>query len=81
MFRSLIFIIAIALVVWLVSRMFKNTLGKSRPNNDEQDTSPKAIKNIVQCVQCQAFVPEDKALKADGKTFCSQQHLDEWKDA
>jgi len=77
MFRSLIFIIAIGIVVWLVSRMISNKsrqIGKNKQHKDQE------IKNIVQCQVCQAFVPEDKAINENGKIFCSQQHLEQWKD-
>jgi len=78
MFRSLIFVIAIGLVIWLVSRMLKNKLGQ---NSSPKTNSPREIKNIVQCHQCKAFIPEDKALRESGQTFCSQQHLEEWKES
>ncbi|MDH5393325.1 MAG: PP0621 family protein [Gammaproteobacteria bacterium] len=76
MFRSFILLIAVGLVVWLISRMLKNkkTTGQSKPDNSRQHE----IKKIVQCQQCQVFVPEDKAIKSDQFAFCSQQHLDQW---
>ena len=78
MFRSLFFLIAIGLVIWLISRMLKNKLGK---DNQPGQQSPREIKNIVQCQQCQTFIPEDKAVREGDRVFCSQKHLEEWKDS
>ena len=78
MFRSLIFVIAIGLVIWLVSRMLKNKLGN---NSTSRSQNPKEIKNIVQCHQCKAFIPEDRVVREGGQTFCSQKHLEEWKES
>ena len=78
MFRSLIFILAIGIVVWLISRMIKNKTRQISSKNKQPKHNE--IKNIVQCQVCQAFVPEDKAVIENNKTFCSQQHLEQWKE-
>ncbi|MCK5336425.1 MAG: hypothetical protein KAQ67_09685 [Gammaproteobacteria bacterium] len=74
MFRSLILMIAIGVVIWLLSRMFKNKTLQSRPKQNNE------IKNIVQCHVCNVFIPEDKAIKQDQYSFCSQDHLNQWKN-
>lgn len=78
MFRSLILLIAIGLVIWLLSRMFKN---KANQGNPDSSNNKQQIKNIVQCQQCQAFIPEDKAIRENNQVFCSQKHLQEWKES
>ncbi len=76
MFRTLILFIAIGVAVWLVSRMIKNKTTKSRPKNNQ----PKEIKNIVQCKFCNIYIPESDAIKYNELTFCSQDHLEQWKN-
>lgn len=78
MFRTLILLIAVGFVIWIVSRMLNNKLG-----SDKKQESKRAqqIKNIVQCQQCQTFIPEDRAVRDGDLIFCSQQHLEEWKQS
>jgi len=78
MFRNLIFIVAIGIVVWLVSRMIKSK--SQQISSKTRQVKNNEIKNIVQCQICQAFVPEDKAIIENNHTFCSQQHLEQWKE-
>lgn len=73
MFRNLILLIVIGLVIWLLSQFFKK-----KPRSQAQQ-NPK-IKNIVQCQQCEVYIPEDQAVKHNGRYFCTQQHLEEWTD-
>lgn len=75
--RTIIFLIAIGVVIWLISRMLKNKLSQNQQSNDPRSSE---IKNIVQCQQCKAFIPEDKAIRENNRIFCSQKHLEEWKD-
>lgn len=79
MFRSFIIFIVIGVVIWLVVRMLANKTKSSR--SKPGPSSPHDIKKIVQCQQCQVFVPEDKAIKSENFAFCSQQHLDQWKQS
>ncbi|MDH5516707.1 MAG: PP0621 family protein [Gammaproteobacteria bacterium] len=76
MFRSLIVFIAIGVIVWLVSRMLSNK--RNTPRSKTGASNPHEIKKIVQCQQCQVFIPEDKAIKSENFSFCSQQHLEQW---
>lgn len=72
MFRNLILLIAIFIVVWLVARMIK----KPASNKPQQQIEPE---DMVKCEQCDSFVPRTKAINSNGHFFCSQQHLDAWK--
>jgi len=76
MFRNLILLIVIGIVVWLLSRMLKN---KAR-STGSQPAKKNEIKSIVQCHVCQVFIPEDKAIKQNQLSFCSQKHLEQWQD-
>lgn len=76
MFRNLILLVAIGIVIWLVRNMLKKK-SRNKASLDSQ-TKNHEIKNIVQCKLCQVFIPEDKAIKKNKLTFCSQKHFDEW---
>lgn len=77
MFRNLILLIVIGIVIWLVKRMIKSKQQGSQTNQNPENV---AIKNIVQCHMCKVFIPEDKSIKHDKLSFCSQRHLEEWKE-
>ncbi len=34
---------------------------------------------MVQCEQCKTYLPKDEAIIRDGRAFCGQQHLQDWK--
>ena len=78
--RNIILLIAVGIIIWIVGRMFKNKALKSRPRNPQENNQKNEIKTIVQCATCQAFIPEDKAIKQDQQTFCSNEHLTQWND-
>lgn len=76
MFRTLILFIAIAIVVWMVSRMIKNKTSQAGPKKKKKIE----IKTIVQCHLCNVYVPESNAIKQDEHIFCSQEHFEQWKN-
>lgn len=78
MFRTLILFIAIGVAVWLVSRMLKSKTSQSK--SKPQKKQPKEIKNIVQCQLCNVYIPESDAIKHEQLSFCSQDHLEQWKN-
>ena len=70
---SLIRLIVIALIIYLVIQIFKRwAANKSTQTSMHQEKAQK----MVQCDVCQLHIPEDEALKRDGRFFCSQAHLD-----
>lgn len=36
--------------------------------------SPSAAENMVPCAHCGVYLPEDDALPANGKVYCSEAH-------
>lgn len=71
LFRLLI----IAAIVWLVIRIFKNWQEKNliaKKNADKNST----IKNIVKCSKCDVHLPEQEAIKKNGKFYCCEEHKD-----
>jgi uncharacterized protein len=67
--RTLIFLVGIALVVWILLRLSKGRSVSSRPD--------KQIGNMVPCARCGTYVPFDEAVRAHGKYYCSESHRDE----
>lgn len=69
---SLIRLIVIALIIYLLVQIIKRWAA-----NKKSQTSARQKKStkMVQCETCQLHVPEDEALKLDGKFYCSQAHL------
>lgn len=72
MFRNLILIIAVVALVW-IARGFIRRAQLSQKKSVQQGG------DMVQCEQCQTFLPKDDALQLDGRFFCGQQHLEDWK--
>ncbi|MGW8311472.1 MAG: PP0621 family protein [Thiogranum sp.] len=67
--RTLVFIVGIALVVWILRRLSKGRSVASRPG--------KQVSNMVRCAHCGTYIPFDEALQAHGKYYCSKAHRDE----
>jgi len=72
MFRNLILIIAVAALIWIVR-------GFVQRSQLPPKKSTSASRDMVQCEQCQTFLPKDDALQQDGRYFCGRPHLEEWK--
>lgn len=70
---SLIRLIVIALIIYLLIQIFKRwAANKNSQSPIDQEKSEK----MVQCEVCQLHIPENEALKLNGKFYCSQAHLD-----
>jgi uncharacterized protein len=65
--RSLVILIAIALVIYAVRRLWRT----SRPA-DKRGEQPA---RMVQCAHCGVYIPEHEALTHSGRFYCSQGHL------
>lgn len=73
MFRNLVIILAIVAIAWIVSGMLR----RARPG---RKNTPGKGKDMVQCEQCGTYLPGDDAINMNGRFFCGQQHLQDWKD-
>jgi uncharacterized protein len=72
MFRNLILIVAVVALVWIAR-------GFIRRAQLSQKKSMKESRDMVQCEQCQTFLPKDDAVQQDDHFFCGRPHLEEWK--
>ncbi len=64
--RILIYLLGIALVVWILYRLARKP--------DQQNTPVKHAGDMVQCAYCGTFVPKNEAVQANGRNYCSKQH-------
>ena len=62
MFGKLILIVAIIGLVWIASSLI-------RRNQISQKKKPAQSKDMVQCVQCQTYLPKDEAVEQDNHFF------------
>ena len=65
--RSLVILIAIALVIYAVRSLWRT----SRPADRRGQESAR----MVQCAHCGIYVPEREALTSGGRFYCSAAHL------
>ncbi len=63
----LIFLFAIAAVVYLILRSFRRNL-PPKPNSVEED--------MVSCAKCGLHLPKRESIRSDGRDFCSADHRD-----
>ena len=67
--RFILILIALAVIVMILKRLWQKP-GPEKPN--------RVLSNkMVQCARCGLYTPEQDAITHDGKTYCSQAHLDE----
>ena len=67
--RVLIYLLGIALVVWILIRLAK------KPGADKKST--KRVGDMVRCAHCGIYIPRHEALTDSGRYYCCTQHRDE----
>ncbi len=67
--RVLLYLVGIALVVWILYRLAKSPRIESKPR--------KKVGDMVSCARCGTYVPRDEAIRANEKFYCCSQHRDE----
>ena len=65
--RTLFLLIVIALVVWLVRRLWRERAEKPR-----REISGR----MVRCAHCGLHIPSEECIEADGRCFCCAEHRD-----
>lgn len=63
--RLLIVIILVAAGFWLWRRLSRK----------REDGKPQTTLAMVRCTHCGVHVPQEQALQAEGKWYCSRAHL------
>ena len=67
--RVLIYLLGIALVIWILFRLARGPAAQRKPD--------KKVDNMVACSHCGTFVPRNEALQKGDKFYCSRAHLEE----
>lgn len=67
--RVLIYLLGIALVVWILIRLAKGSGTKKKPVRQMEDT--------VRCAHCGMFVPRNEATRDGDRYYCSAAHRDQ----
>jgi uncharacterized protein len=65
--RSLVILIAVALVIYAARRLWQS----SRPAGRRDQKSAR----MVQCAHCGVYIPEHEALTRGDRYYCSAEHL------
>lgn len=68
----LLFFVAIAAVVYLLLRSYRNS---ATPPRQE----PPRNEDMVVCAQCGVHVPRSESVPAQGRNFCSAAHRDAYR--
>lgn len=68
MMRFLIILAALFLLVLVVRKMLTKPASSKRPRAVED------VRKMVRCEHCGLHVPENEAISAGGKRYCSQEH-------
>ncbi len=72
---GLIRLVVILVIVWLVYSMTRRwiaSLEQKQAQKKQQQSS--RISTMVSCAHCGLHVPQDEALQAQGKYYCSDEH-------
>ena len=78
MFRSVLVIILVIAVLWIgriLLQRLKNPLNQNQKNTIREPIS----QDTVQCAYCKTYITPDQALINNQRTFCCQEHLNQWK--
>lgn len=66
--RTLLLLLAAGIGLWV----FNNWRQRRSLQDKRQTPAPPA--HMVRCAHCGLHVPEDEAVKADGRDYCSEEH-------
>jgi len=67
----LLFLFAIAAVVWLLIKAYRKNTDKSASTS-----APAATEDMVRCAHCGVHLPQGESVQQDEKFFCSNAHRD-----
>jgi uncharacterized protein len=85
MTRALILGIALFILLWLIRRAFTargpgrgssapGAGGEAAPGSADAPAA-ETLTELVECAHCGVLLPQSEALLAEGRTYCSQEHM------
>ncbi len=63
--KVIFLLIAILLIGWILKTLRQNRIADAEPR----------IRNMIPCDYCGLHVPEDEALKHEGRYYCCKEHV------
>ena len=69
----LIFIVAIAAVVYLLLKSYRNRISGEQPQG-RPEPPPAHAEDMVRCVHCGVHLPRSESIMSGGKFYCSEEH-------
>lgn len=71
----LLLLVALLYVIWRIVRHWWRQLpGPSRPRGEQQPIP------MLRCDQCHTHFPASDARRHEGRVFCSNAHLEDWRN-
>jgi uncharacterized protein len=70
----LFFLLAVAIVVYLLVKSFRSNARKNEPHQGETQTE-----DMVRCAHCGVHLPRSECILSQGQTFCSPAHRDAYR--
>jgi uncharacterized protein len=67
--RVLIYLLGIALVIWILMRLAKKPRAKEK--------SVGKVGDMVRCTHCGVYIPRHEAIQDSDRYYCCTRHLDE----
>jgi len=72
---GLIRLVVILVIVWLVYSITRRWIASLEQKKEQKKQQrPSRISTMVSCAHCGLHVPQDDALQAQGKYYCSDEH-------
>ena len=75
--KTVIFLIAVVLLVWLLKRSFTRRPPAAPKRRDPAGTA----QPMLACAQCGVHLPRDEALPGRGGVFCGEAHRADYERA
>ncbi len=66
-------LILVALAVWLLVAGIRTLRGRKRRRAEAPRRLPDS-EPMVRCARCGTFVPESRAVRVHGRTYCTEAH-------
>lgn len=70
---QLIRILVILAALWMVVYFLRRAFGHGK-KPDAGDTPAAGTARMVACARCGTHIPESEAVRANGRTYCCEEH-------
>ena len=67
-------LVILLVIVWLVYSITRRWIASLEQKKQQKQQRPLRISTMVSCAHCGLHVPQDEAVQAGGKYYCSDEH-------